>query len=191
MVLTNDDKTLYIASSDSDTVEVFDTINKRITQSIRLTPREDPGFGQIPTSLALSDDEKTLLVACGGENAVAVVKVGKSFGMRGYLPTGWFPIALAQHGGRVYIASSKGIGPRILDPKNKSYYVHDSIGTIQFIASSDWRDLPKLSRTVAENNRWGSEQQPRLRRTPVPMPERVGEPSVFKHVVYIIKENQT
>ena len=24
-----------------------------------------------------------------------------------------------------------------------------------------------------------------------PVPERVGEPSVFKHVVYIIKENRT
>ncbi|MEJ7660189.1 MAG: hypothetical protein WKG07_11480 [Hymenobacter sp.] len=26
---------------------------------------------------------------------------------------------------------------------------------------------------------------------PVPLPERIGEPSVFKHVVYIIKENRT
>ena len=24
-----------------------------------------------------------------------------------------------------------------------------------------------------------------------PVPERIGEPSVFKHVVYIIKENRT
>ena len=26
---------------------------------------------------------------------------------------------------------------------------------------------------------------------PEPVPERIGEPSVFKHVVYIIKENRT
>ena len=26
---------------------------------------------------------------------------------------------------------------------------------------------------------------------PVPLPERLGEPSVFKHVFYIIKENRT
>jgi hypothetical protein len=26
---------------------------------------------------------------------------------------------------------------------------------------------------------------------PRPVPERVGEPSVFKHVIYIIKENRT
>ncbi len=32
---------------------------------------------------------------------------------------------------------------------------------------------------------------PRSGRSPQPVPERVGEPSVFKHVVYIIKENRT
>jgi hypothetical protein len=32
---------------------------------------------------------------------------------------------------------------------------------------------------------------PRRRVAPVPVPERIGEPSVFKHVVYIIKENKT
>ena len=28
-------------------------------------------------------------------------------------------------------------------------------------------------------------------RQPVPVPERAGEPSVFKHVIYIIKENRS
>jgi hypothetical protein len=32
---------------------------------------------------------------------------------------------------------------------------------------------------------------PRTDRGPVPVPERVGEPSVFKHVIYIVKENRT
>src|SRR5262249_3956480 len=32
---------------------------------------------------------------------------------------------------------------------------------------------------------------PRPNAPAVPVPERVGEPSVFKHVVYIIKENRT
>ena len=33
--------------------------------------------------------------------------------------------------------------------------------------------------------------EPRSGIKPVPVPERLGEPSVFKHVVYIIKENKT
>src|SRR6185437_11617086 len=32
---------------------------------------------------------------------------------------------------------------------------------------------------------------PRKNVVPVPMPERIGEPSVFNHVIYIIKENRT
>ena len=32
---------------------------------------------------------------------------------------------------------------------------------------------------------------PRPNVPPRPVPERVGEPSVFKHVIYIIKENRT
>ena len=96
MVLARDDKTLYVANSDSDTVDIFDTARNVITKSIRLTPPEDAGFGQIPTSLALSDDQKMLYVACGGENAVALVSLGSSPRITGYLPTGWFPIALAQ-----------------------------------------------------------------------------------------------
>ena len=32
---------------------------------------------------------------------------------------------------------------------------------------------------------------PRRNQPARPMPERIGEPSVFKHVIYIIKENRT
>ena len=32
---------------------------------------------------------------------------------------------------------------------------------------------------------------PRRRVAARPVPERIGEPSVFKHVIYIIKENKT
>ena len=32
---------------------------------------------------------------------------------------------------------------------------------------------------------------PRKNISPKPLPERIGEPSLFKHVIYIIKENKT
>lgn len=191
IVSTPDGSTLYVACADSDTIEVLDVRSRKIVQSIALTPQEDPGFGQIPTMLALSEDGNTLYAACGGENAIAVISTGAAPRITGYLPTGWFPIALAERHGRLYVASSKGIGPRTQDPRNKSYYVHNSIGTVQFIAESDRRDLAAQSRQVARNNLWGRELEPRVGRPAAPIPERVGEPSVFKHIVYIIKENQT
>ena len=56
------------------------------------------------------------------------------------------------------------------------------------------RNLEQNTRQVARNNRWEQGATARLTArdvAPVPIPERVGEPSVFEHVVYIIKENQT
>jgi hypothetical protein len=56
-------------------------------------------------------------------------------------------------------------------------------------------DLKNYTGMVYENalhNRMaGSKAPPRKDVAPVPVPERIGEPSVFKHVVYIIKENKT
>ena len=50
----------------------------------------------------------------------------------------------------------------------------------------------ELTRQVALNNGWGkNELPPRPDQKAAPIPERAGEPSLFKHVVFIIKENHT
>lgn len=181
--------TLYVANSDEDTVSIVDVDERKVRRSISVRPDEDPGFGQIPTDVALSDDEKRLFVTCGGGNAVAVVDLGRRK-VTGYMPAAWFPIGVVQREGRLVVASAKGIGAR---PENAAgkYRVHASVGTVQFIAPGDYQDLPSLSRKVAENNRWGGELPARKGVAAVPIPERVGEPSLFKYVVYIIKENHT
>src|SRR6185369_3554315 len=55
--------------------------------------------------------------------------------------------------------------------------------------------LDGYTKVALENMRYDLLQQARLPARPGqparPVPERVGEPSVFKHVVYIIKENRT
>ncbi|HLK57982.1 MAG TPA: bifunctional YncE family protein/alkaline phosphatase family protein [Chthonomonadaceae bacterium] len=194
LAITADGQTLYIANSDDDSVSVFDTRRRHMTQTLSLTPPQDPGFGQIPTSLALSEDEKSLYVACGGANAVAVVTLPDRAAkptVAGYMPTGWFPIAIAARRDTLYVACSKGVGPRILSPRNNSYGVHNSIGTVQLLPKVTGPELDAQSKIVAANNRWGAEDAPRPNAAPLPVPERAGEPSVFKHVVYIIKENQT
>ena len=55
--------------------------------------------------------------------------------------------------------------------------------------------LAKYTETVNANNRLAYSlaglEKPRPDAQPVPVPERHGEPSVFKHVIYVIKENRT
>ncbi len=180
---------LYAALSDDDAVEVVDMEKRKVVQRISLANPGDPGFGQIPTGLCLSADRKTLYVCCGGANTIAVVET-ESGKVKGYLPTGWYPIDACLQGDRLVVACAKGIGSRNADA-NGSYNVHASVGTLQWISPTDRSDLTRQTRQVAANNLWGRELAPRAGRKPVPIPERVGEPSVFKHVVYIIKENQT
>ena len=63
---------------------------------------------------------------------------------------------------------------------------------MQFISPEARRDLPGLTRKVAADNHWEmADEIARPGKKPVPVPDRVGEPSLFKHVVYIIKENHT
>src|SRR5579884_1724561 len=191
LALSADGRTLYVANSDDDTISFLDTQQRRITHTLSVRPPDDPGFGQMPTALALSTDGKTLYAACGGGNAIAVIALEPQPTVAGYLPTGWFPIAIAERDGQLYVASAKGLGARPEGVQDNRWYVHDSVGTLQIISPEARADLPALSRQVAASNRWGAELPARPGMAPAPVPERVGEPSVFKHVVYIIKENQT
>jgi YVTN family beta-propeller protein len=201
---SRDGKTLYVANSDEDTVSMVDVAARRVVKSLSLEPVQDAEFGQLPTDLALSEDNKTLYVACGGANAIALVSL-PDFALKGFLPTGWFPIAIAERDGELFVGSSKGIGSRLRGRKGtfpipglatllqeNDFHVNGSVSMLQFINKEDRIDIENSSRKVAANNHWNTlELKARPHMSPVPVPERVGEPSVFKHVVYIIKENHT
>ena len=63
-------------------------------REIALRPFGDVVRGIAPTALALSADGTTLFVACGGINAVAVVRTADGF-IQGLIPTAWYPNGLA------------------------------------------------------------------------------------------------
>jgi YVTN family beta-propeller protein len=202
--LSHDGKTLFVANSDEDTVTMVNVATRRVVKSLSLEPAQDAGLGQMPTDLALSRDNKMLYVTCGGANAVALVSL-PDFTLKGFLPTGWFPVAIAERDGELFVGSTKGIGARLRAKKatyhvpglaplihENDFHVNGSISLLQFINETDRTDVAGLTKKVAANNHWNTpELEPRPNMPPVPVPARVGEPSVFKHVVYIIKENHT
>lgn len=185
-----DGRRLAVAESDSDSVSFLDVASKTVVGNLSVRPEQDPEFGQMPTDLVASADGRRLFVTCGGLNAVAVVSLGAEPKVEGYVPTAWYPISIARQGERLYVACAKGIGSR---PANKTtkFGVHDSVGAVSLLAPSDLRDLRALTSRVAKNNRWTDTLAARQRVAAVPIPARVGEPSTFKRVVYIIKENLT
>jgi hypothetical protein len=72
---------------------------------------------------------------------------------------------------------------------------HQYHGSLSLVPRPTAKQLPQLTRRALANMRAPllarASLPPRPNQAPCPVPERVGEPSVFKHVVYIIKENRT
>ncbi len=191
---TADGKTLLVPGTDDDMLWTLD-LTKAEPQPVGMpiAPNADSDYGHIPTAVTLLSEDR-IAVACGGANAIAIIET-RLQKVTGYIPTGWYPIALATANGNLVVANAKGIGGRV-KRSNGAYNVHGTIGTIQVVplTALTGKNLDSNTRQVAANNRWNigaASALPPRDVAAVPVPERVGEPSVFEHVVYIIKENQT
>jgi YVTN family beta-propeller protein len=191
---------LVVANAGSDTLSVLDTRTDKIIETVWMRQHPADLFGAQPNALAFDPSGKRLFVCNGSQNAVALVdfKPGSSK-PRGLIPVGWFPGAIAFHPSlnQLCVANIKGIGStRRLKPGDKvEFNSHNYFGTLSLVSVPVKRDLAALTQVSLDNMRYGLLQEakrpPRPHQPPRPVPERVGEPSVFKHVVYIIKENRT
>ncbi len=192
-----DNRTLYVANANSDTISVLDTASHRVVETIRVRPDPSLPFGSAPTGLALSPDAQTLFVTLGGNNAVAVValpKGGKSVA-QGFIPAGWYPGAVVTDGSRLFIANVKGNGAEQKPADAKGFNTYQYLGTV------NWVPVPSVAELRAETRQVRADARiPEILRAQerlanggkrVPIPEREGESSVFEHIVYIIKENRT
>lgn len=187
-------KTLIVPGTDDDMIWKVD-LTQADPRPIGMTvaPEADAGYGHIPTAVTELPDGR-IAAACGGANAIAIIEP-RSNRVTGYIPTGWYPIAIGISDGNLVIANAKGIGGRV-KRSNGAFNVHGTIGTLQVVPLTALigKTLDRNTRQVATNNRWNlgaTSAMPPRDVAAVPVPERVGEPSVFEHVVYIIKENQT
>ncbi len=189
---------LYVANANSDTVSVIDTGNLQVVETISVRLDPSLSFGSMPNALALSPDGSTLYVANGGNNAVAVVRIDHRRNRSrviGFIPTGWYPGAVATDGGWLFVANVKGMGSRASRSEQKGWNVYQFLGTVNRVSLPNSRQLARYTAQVRRDARvplvlraWEKAQ---MGKKPVPVPERVGEPSVLEHVVYIIKENRT
>ena len=145
-----------------------------------------------------------LYVANGSQNAVAVFDFDREkpsdTRLVGLIPVGWYPGAILADTCRdkLVVANIKGLprNPRWKIPHlAKGFNSHHYFGSLSFLPAPDRAQLTELSEQVARNLR-----APRIAATKLPprpdqparvIPERIGEPSRIKHVVYILKENRT
>ncbi len=211
IVTDNDGKFVYVTNSNSDNVSVLNTSTDSITETINLRLRSgiNPYFGDSPNGLGLSPNGKYLYVANGMDNALAVIKLGKNATIKasgprsvvtGFIPTGAYPTAIcALNPGYLYVCNLEASGARTpmvnKNTKNVVYNSHNMLASLSVIRVPGNKALQAYTDTVVAINNLesalASREKPRDAVKPKPVPDRIGEPSVFKHVMYIIKENRT
>jgi YVTN family beta-propeller protein len=211
LALSPDRRTLYVANGNSDDISVIDT--ERDVE-IRRIPvglfRADGAFtGSTPNGLALDSLGETLFVSNGLDHAVAVVRLYENPSVAGYIPTEAFPSGLLWHNNTLYVCNLEARGARVLNntpglrdrfAKGKTdfpgaFNAHEQLASLSVVPVPGRRKIKAYTKTVKANNlsfrAAESLKKPRPGIAPQPLPQRVGEPSVFKHVLYIIKENRT
>jgi YVTN family beta-propeller protein len=206
MTLSRSAHRLFVANASSDSVSVIDTSTDKVIETILCRAEARLPFGSGCNAVALSPDGGTLYVANGTNNCIAVVRLGSAATeagdkdpsrLLGLIPTGWFPgaVLVSADGKTLYVANVKGVGslsePR---PKERGKNSHDHLGSLSIIPVPDEKQLAVCTAQVNANNRVAHSltglDKPRPDVKPVPVPQRHGEPSVFKHVLYVIKENR-
>jgi YVTN family beta-propeller protein len=202
---------LYVTNSNSDNVSVINTTTDKVSEtiSVRLQPSINPFFGDSPNGLCLSSDGKLLYVANGMDNAIAVINLGKNATIKGsgknsivtgFIPTGAYPSSVViNNSGNLYVCNLEASGARIgfhdNNTSNTIYNSHKMLASISVIPIPYGNTLKAYTDTVIAVNDLAratlAREKPRPSAQPKPVPDRIGEPSLFKHVVYIIKENRT
>ena len=206
---------LFVANTNSDTVSVIDTQSHKhkVVKTIHVKPFEGAPFGSSPNSLGMMDDDH-LVVSLGRNNALAVYRLGRrgydAVEFAGLIPTGWYPsdVAIDPVNRRLIVSNDKGVGS--LGPEAKigpdpatnktGKWVHANMGSASIVPFPSRGELQSYTQQVLKNNSWNelargehrhADKHEAKHKKPVPVPEKTGEPSVFKHVFYIIKENRT
>jgi hypothetical protein len=97
----------------------------------------------------------------------------------------------------LHVANIKGFGSgrRTLPDEPRKFNSHQYFGSLSLVPIPNRQQLVQHTRQVLANCRRemleAAQLPPRPDQPPRPVPERAGEPSLFDHVVYLIKENRT
>jgi YVTN family beta-propeller protein len=203
LALSPDGRFLVCANAASDTLTVIDTRSEAVAETIWAKRSPADLFGASPNALAFAPNGKTLFVANGTQNAVAVLRFDperRRSRLLGLIPAGWFPGAVLYDARRnsLCVANIKGhaVEPRLDKATGGTgFNSHQYSGSVSLIPVPGRRELGRMTAVVYENDHRDrierSLRNPRAGRPPRPVPERIGEPSVFRNVVYVIKENRT
>jgi len=204
LLLSPDEKFLYVTLANADRVAAVSTETGKV---VRFFDARAPGqeyAGSYPNALAESSDGKLLFVADASLNAIAVFDTTKFSAQdsasseqaqqaTGFIPTEWYPSALAVREDHLLVAAAKGqsTGPnnganRVKDVRR--HHEHPYIGTLirgsiaRLKIPDAVKNLSELTAEVAHNNL--------LRSDPGKITFAHGG-NPIRHVIYVLRENRS
>ena len=202
LALSPDGKYLVCANTNSDTLSILSTDTGKVVETVWVNAKQSDLYGAAPNALAFNAEGDTLFVANGSQNAIAVMSFDPDdkgdTRLKGLIPVGWYPGAIVYDPSRkqIGVANLKGLPSK--PTKNESsagFNSHQHNGSISIVPVPNAEQLAIFSEQVSKNMRRSAIRDaalpPRLNQPPRPIPQRIGEPSVIEHVVYVIKENRT
>jgi YVTN family beta-propeller protein len=197
------DGRLFVSNAGSNSVSIIR--QKRVVETIKTSLNPSDPVGSTPDAVAVTSDGTRLFVANADNNDVAVIDISTPdhSHVLGFIPTGWYPSALAvsRDGRTLYAGVAKGLASRanvptvkfskeaVPDPRHPYDYVGDTLtGYVSFIKLPSERRLNQLTKQVTHNlpNAEHDSDSKALAET---IRERVFPH--LQHVLYIIRENRT
>ncbi len=204
LALSPDARHLVCANAGADNLSVIDTHTGRLVETVWCKPSPSDLLGASPNALAFDPSGRRLYAANGAQNAIAVIRfdpADRESRLVGLIPVGWYPGALVFDAARGTLATGnlKGLPEKPARAGDTSggtgFNSRQFSGSLTLTRVPADSELPALSETVGRNLRRERIREallpPRPGVAPRAVPERIGEPSRIKHVVYIIKENRT
>lgn len=206
LMLSPNGTRLYVALANADAVAVVNTQSGAVDGYMTTHFIDQQDFGSIPIGLAQTPDGRNVFVANAGSDSVAVFDMrelqtsagGSTPSASGvptspfmFIPTEWYPMALAVHGDDLFVATGKsqGTGPNAaVTGKNASGPTHPYILTLvhgsvaRVSISGSLKDWKQLTAEVAQNNLMNGRSGM--------IPFKSGA-NPIKHAIYIIRENRT
>jgi YVTN family beta-propeller protein len=197
------DGSIYVANSDSDEISVIESKQLKVINTVSLAPYSGAPTGSQPDALTVSQDGKTLYVANSLNNDIAVIDLGKDSNqgkimVKGLIPTAWYPtgVYLGQDEKQLLVLNAKGLGAGP-NAKTNEWLGNMIKGTMSFTDVPDEQQLKKYTKQTNDNNQVkDTKDQSFLEKIKgkkdFPIPHHIGkDSSPIKHVIYVIKENQT
>jgi DNA-binding beta-propeller fold protein YncE len=194
MLLSGDQKLLYVALSNADEVAVIDRESGRVVRHLSTKLPAQAFGGSAPNALALNPDGSRLFVANALSDSVAVFDLKQQPGAGrdtpiGFIPTQVFPTALAIGGNDLLIASAKGTstGP-ITTPLKQT----DGVPEYPYLVPMTHGSLARvhLDGLEADLSRYTEQVLASNRMDTGPAGSQKNIPKI-RHVIYVLKENRT